>query len=130
MWRQEAASAHHQWVLLCDDAQTHRCHRQVWFRSWNLGELSSFRLHLVTKCWRWNKVQRLPACFPAAPGQSLVCLAFPHSPGTVCGSGQVTEFVAPWFDTVCQILLVLSAGCSVPVVCEHWQNSLQEREET
>lgn len=57
-------------------------------------------------------------------GATETLCVFPHSPGAACGSGQVTEFVAQWFDTVWQILLVPSAGCSVPVVCEHWQNVL------
>lgn len=40
--------------------------------------------------------------------------------GTAYGSMQFTEFAGQWFDTVWQILVVLSVpvDCHVPVVCE------------
>lgn len=131
----------HQKVLLCDVAQTHQCHRHRRCgssRSWNLVQLGEHEL-IQASCIHWSPnggdgmkfrdsqpislvLQDKAWC--AWHGATETLCVFPHSPGAACCSGQVTEFVAQWFDTVWQILLVPSAGCSVPVVCEHWQNVL------
>lgn len=95
--------------------------------SW--GSRGSFRLHL----WAGHQVVEVgpsseaPSLFPCCCRTRLgvpwagvcfpltwpcVCLWAGHrARGTVC-------------DTAWQILPGSSAGCSVPVVCEHWQNLL------
>lgn len=78
------------------------------------------------------EVQRLLASFPCCssikhgvPGMEPQKhrVYFSHSSGTAYGSRQLTEFVGQWFDTVWQILVVLSVlvDCPVPVVCERLQ---------
>lgn len=95
--------------------------------SW--GSVSSFRDKLVTKWCRWSKVQRLSGCFPAAPGQSLVCLVWSHRDiGCISPTDQALCVPLGSLQSLWHSALIQSGrSCSTPVVCEHWQNLIAGR---
>lgn len=93
---------------------------------------SGFMDKLVTKWWRWSKVQRLPACsllpqdkaWCDCHGATEILGAFPPLTRHCVAWGRLQSL---WLCALIQsgkFCLLPSAGCSVPVVCEHWQNLL------